>query len=71
MEREKDREVKWFTQEQNPEPRAQVGYPNQEKLLSDKWKWDVRYKHYKRLPKTWYNYSEEVLTRQGNTVAMD
>jgi len=35
MERGKDSEVKWFTQEQNPEPHAQVGYPNQEELLSN------------------------------------
>lgn len=71
MEREKDREVKWFTQEQNLELCTQVGYPNQEELLSDKWKWHVGYKHYKRLPKPWCNYCEEVLTREGNSVAVD
>lgn len=53
MEREKDGEVNWFTQEQNPEPCAQVDNPNQEDL-PDKWKWDVRYKHYKRLPKPYF-----------------
>lgn len=42
MEREKDREVKWFTHERNPEPHAQLGYPNKEQPLSDNWKWDVR-----------------------------
>lgn len=71
MEREKDREVKWFTYEPNPEPHAQLGYPNKEQFLSDNWKWDVRQKHYKKFPKPWCNYSEEVLTRQGNSVTVE
>lgn len=62
--------VKWSAQEQNPEPRAQVGYPKQEEL-SDKWKQNVRYNHHIMVLEAFHNYSEKVLTSQGNSVGVD
>lgn len=58
------KKMSWITQEQNPELRAQVYSPNQEELISDKWKWDVRQKNYKRFLKSYYNSDNSYQTRK-------